>query len=253
MAASVGRGRRWRTRRFRPGSASHGSRCSILDGLLDQATPLGDASKVAAVWPDATFIRVTNSNHVTAQADFLHCVSVITRRYLNTGTTGDTACARRVPAQYVVPAFPKTVEHAPEAAPAGGADHSTKLDRQAAWVATETVGEAFEHWYETGGTGHGLYGGSVKARGGYYSYGPLVLRFHSARFVTDLAVSGTATWDRASSVLHATLTFAGPDGLSGRLRISWSTAEKAATAKEKGTIDKRSVTLEMPATYSAHG
>lgn len=227
----------------------------VLDGLLDQATPLGDARRVAAAWPDATFIRVASSNHVTAQVDFLQCVSVITRRYLATGTAGDTSCAGRVPAQYVVPAFPKNVEHAPEAVPAGRADHSTKLDRQTAWITTETIGDALERWYNllAGGPGHGLYGGSFDVTGGYYSYGPLVLRFHSTRFVPDLAVSGTATWDRTSSVLHATLTVAGRHGLSGHLRIEWSTDQQAATATEKGTIDKRSVTLKMPATYSAHG
>ena len=227
----------------------------VLDGMLDQATPLGDASRVAAAWPDATFVRVANSNHVTAQVDFFHCVSVITRRYLATGTAGETSCAGRVPAQYVVPAFPTSVEHAPEAVPAGRADHSTRLDQQTAWVTAETVGDALERWYNllAGGPGHGLYGGSFDVTGGYYSYGPLVLHFHSTRFVSDLAVSGTARWDRTSSALHATLTLAGPHGLSGHLGIEWSTDENAATATEKGTIDKASVTLKMPATYSAHG
>jgi pimeloyl-ACP methyl ester carboxylesterase len=227
----------------------------VLDGLLDQATPLGDARRVAAAWPDATFVRVTNSNHITAQVDFLHCVSVITRRYLATGTAGDTSCAERVPAEYVVPAFPKSVAHAPQAEPAGRANHSTKLDRQIAWVTTETVGDALERWYSllAGGRGYGLYGGSFDVSGGYYSYGPLVLRFRLARFVPDLAVSGTATWDRTSSMLHATLTVVGPHGLSGHLRIEWSTDQQAPIATEKGAIDKRSVTLKMPATYSAHG
>ncbi|MBV8735408.1 MAG: alpha/beta fold hydrolase [Solirubrobacterales bacterium] len=227
----------------------------VLDGLLDQATPLGDASRVAAAWPDATFVPVANSNHITAQVDFLHCVSVITRRYLATGRAGDTSCAGRVPAQYVVPRFPTSVQHAPEAVPAGPADHSTRLGRQTAWVATETVGDALERWYNllAGGPGYGLYGGSFGVSGGYYAYGPLVLRFHSTRFVPDLAVSGTATWDRKASVLRARLTVAGPHGLSGRLRIEWSTDEKRATATEELTIDKRSVTLEMPAAYSAHG
>jgi pimeloyl-ACP methyl ester carboxylesterase len=227
----------------------------VLDGLLDQATPLGDASRAAAAWPDATFLRVANSNHVTAQADFLQCVSVITRRFLDRGTAGDASCAGRVPAQYVVPAFPTSLEHAPEAVRAGMADHSTKLDRQTAWVTTETIGDALERWYNllAGGTGHGLYGGSFDVTGGYYSHRPLVLRLHSTRFVPDLAVSGTATWDRKSSVLQAKLTVVGPHGLRGHLRIRWSTNKKAATATEKGTIDNRRVTLKMPATYSAHG
>ena len=85
--------------------------------------------------------------------------------------------------------------HAPQAAPAGTSDHSTKLDRQAAWVATETIGDALERWFNllAGGPGHGLYRGSFNVSGGYYSYGPLVLRFKSARFVPNLNVSGTAT------------------------------------------------------------
>lgn len=225
----------------------------VLDGLLDQATPLADAKRVAAAWPDATFIRVANTNHISAQVDFLHCVSVFTRRFLAKRTAGNTSCAGRVPAQYVVPAFPQSVQRAPQAVRAGRADHSTKLDRQIAWVATETVGDALERWYNLGRPGHGLYGGSVDATGGYYSYGPLVLRFHSTRFVPDLAVSGRASWNRTSSMLQATLTVAGPRGLSGHLRIQWSTNEQAATAKENGTVDRRSVTLTMPATYSAHG
>jgi TAP-like protein len=227
----------------------------VLDGLFDQATPLGDARRVAAAWPDATFVPVANSNHITAQVDFLGCVSVIARQFLATGNAGDSSCAGRVPAQYVVPAFPTSVQQAPEALSAGPADHSTKLDRQAAWVATQTIGDALERWYNllAGGPGYGLYGGSFDVSGGYYSYGPLVLSFHSTRFVPDLAVSGTATWNRTSSVLEATLTVAGPHGLTGTLRIEWSTDEQTATATESGTIDKRSVTLEMPATYSAHG
>jgi pimeloyl-ACP methyl ester carboxylesterase len=227
----------------------------VLDGRLDQATPLGDASRAAAAWPDATLIRVANSNHVTAQADFLHCVSGITRRFLASRTARDASCAMRVPAQYVVPAFPTNVEHAPEASPAGHADHSIELDRRVAWVTAETVGDALERWYNLlpGSQGYGLYGGVFEVSGGYYAYRPLVLHFHSTRFVPDLAVSGTATWDRRSSMLKATLTVAGPHGLRGRLRLKWSTDEQAATAEEKGAIDERGVTLKMPAVFFAHG
>jgi len=128
----------------------------VLDGLLDQATPLGDASKVARAWPDATFVRVANSNHITAQADFLHCVSVIVRQFLGTRSAGNTSCAHHVPAQYVVPAFPASVRHAPQAVPAGTSGHSTTLGRQAAWAATETIGDALERWYNllAGGPGY---------------------------------------------------------------------------------------------------
>jgi pimeloyl-ACP methyl ester carboxylesterase len=226
----------------------------VLDGLLDQATPLGDASKVARAWPDATFVRVANSNHITGQADFLHCVSGIVRRFLATRSAGATSCARHVPAQYVVPAFPASVGRAPQARSLGASDHSAKLDRQAAWAATETIGDALERWYNlTGGAGHGLYGGSFTVSGGYYSYGPLVLHFTSDRFVPNLNVSGTATWNRTSSVLTAALSLTGPHGLKGNLDIRWSTAEAKAIAREHGSICGHRVRLRMPAPFSAHG
>ena len=130
---------------FPPRSTSRAFRCSSSTACSirrpSSATPPG--------WRRpgrSTFVRVANSNHVTAQADFLHCVSVITRRYLNRRAAGDTGCARRVPAQYVVPAFPKSLARAPEADPAGREDDSTKLDRQTAWVTAETVGDALERW-----------------------------------------------------------------------------------------------------------
>jgi pimeloyl-ACP methyl ester carboxylesterase len=227
----------------------------VLDGLLDQATPLGDATKVARAWPDATFVRVANSNHITAQADFLHCVSVIVRQFLGTRSAGNTSCARHVPAQYVVPAFPTSVRTAPQAVPAGTSDHSTMLGRQAAWAATETIGDALERWYNllAGAPGYGLYGGSFTVSGAYYSYGPLVLHFKSARFVPNLNVSGTATWNRASSLLTAMLRLTGPHGLKGDLQIAWPTSEAGAIASEGGTIGGHSVVLEMPAPFSAHG
>lgn len=133
---------------------------------------------------------------------------------------------------------------APQAVSADTSDHSTKLGRQAAWVAAETIGDALERWFNlTGGPGYGLYRGSFKVSGGYYSYGPLVLRFKSACFVPNLKVSGTATWNRASSLLTAKLSLTGPHGLKGELRIEWSTSQAGAIAREVGTIGGHSVAL----------
>jgi pimeloyl-ACP methyl ester carboxylesterase len=240
---------------FPPGTRFPRIPVLVLDGLLDQATPLGDASKVAGAWPNATFVRVANSNHITAQVDFLRCVSVIVRKFLGTRSAGNTSCAHRVPAQYVVPAFPASVSNAPQAVSAGSSDHSTVLDRQAAWVATETIGDALERWFNLlgGGHGYGLYGGLFKVSGAYYSYGPLVLTFKSARFVPNLNVSGTAQWSRASSLLKAKLNLTGPHGLKGNLQIEWPTNETGAIASEGGTIGGQSVALKMPAPFFAHG
>ncbi len=154
------------------------------------------------------------------------------RQFLATLSAGSTSCALHVPAQYVVPAFPTSVGRAPQAISSGASDHSSKLDRQAAWAATETIGDALERWFNLlGGPGYGLYGGSFKVSGAYYSYDPLVLRFKLARFVPNLNVAGTAMWNRTTSLLKATLSLTGPHGPTGNCRSR----------------------LQMPAPFSAHG
>jgi hypothetical protein len=80
-----------------------------------------------------------------------------------------------------------------------------------------------------------------------------VLRFKSACFVPNLKVSGTAKWNRASSLLTAKLSLTGPHGLKGNLQVEWSTSQPRATAREAGTISGHSVALKMPAPFSAHG
>ncbi len=129
------------------------------------------------------------------------------------------------------------------------------LGRRAAWVATETIGDALERWFNLlgAGPGYGLYGGSFTVSGGYYSYGTLVLHFKSARFVPNLNVSGTAKWNRATSLLQAKLNLTGPGALRGNLEITWRTNQAGAIAREMGTIGGHNVALKMPAPFSAHG
>lgn len=66
-------------------------------------------------------------------------------------------------------------------------------------------------------------------------------------------VSGTATWNRATSLLKAKLNLTGPDALKGDLKIAWPTNQAGAIAKERGTIGGHNVALKMPAPFSAHG
>ena len=79
-----------------------------------------------------------------------------------------------------------------------------------------------------------------------------MLRFTSTRFVPNLDVSGTAKWNRMSSLLKAKLSLTGPRGLKGSLQIEWLTNETGAIASEDGAIGGQSVALEMPAPFSAH-
>jgi pimeloyl-ACP methyl ester carboxylesterase len=227
----------------------------VTNGEFDQATPAADARKVARHWPNATFVVVRNTEHITALADFQGCASGYVRRFLQTLDAGDTSCARAMPPVNVVSRFPVRLRGAPMASPDGAGDESTGDDRRAAWVATQTLGDALSRWYNAmyGTKGHGMRGGSYTTAGAYYGYAPLTIDFHDTRFVRDLAVRGTMMWNRRSYVAHATLRVTGPAGLEGAIDVTFPTNATGAVAHVRGTIDGHTVRLALPAPWAPQG
>ena len=218
----------------------------VLNGDLDVITPLGDAARAAALFPNSTYVIVRNVGHVTALADYPGCAAGIVRRFIDTLSAGDTSCAERVPEIHVVPDFPRRTDGAPAAESRGRRDRSRPLDRSAAWGAAWATGDALARWWLMGGSsGLGLRGGSFTAAGDYLAYTPLRLRLRGVRFVDDLAVSGDVEWDRRASRVSARLRVAGP--VSGRLRVRWRLDRARAVARISGTLGGRDVRLRMPA------
>ena len=207
----------------------------VLDGEFDQATPVADARNAAAAWPDSTYVRVANTAHISALGDYQGCATGIVRRFLARLAAGDTSCAGRMPPVEVA-RFPAALSSAPAAHALPG-DRSTGAGRRGAWVAGATVGDAFARWYNLmfGTVGHGLRGGTYTIAGGYYSHRPLVIRLRGDRFITDLAASGTATWNRSALRLRAVLTLRGPAAASGRIVIAFPTNRRGARAIVTGS------------------
>lgn len=234
---------------FPPGARPH-IPVLVLDGEFDQATPVADARRAAAAWPDSTYVQARNTNHVSALADFQGCASGIVRRFIAGLTAANTSCAGRVPAVEVA-RFPSVLEAAPLARALAG-DGSTPAAHRAAWVAGAVVGDAFTRWYNLmfGVDGHGLRGGRFTVVGGYYSMRPLRIRFHSDRFVSDLAVSGLARWDRSAHRMRATLTVAGPRGASGRIVLAFSTAPGGGSAVAAGTLGGSRLHVVFPVPWT---
>lgn len=227
----------------------------VLDGQLDQATPLGDALAVARYFPNSTFVETMNTNHISALDDFQGCATAIVRRFLTTLQAGDTACAIGISPVYVVPRFPVDLSGALQAKPAGPDDHSTPADRRAAWVAAQTIGDAFSRWYNLmyGSTGVGLYGGTYDVAGPFLSHRPLTISFAGTRFVSNMALSGTVTWDRKSLVVSGRVEVSGPNGLGGSLDLSFPTNRRDGRALFRGTMNGRTVDLETAVPWGPHG
>jgi hypothetical protein len=108
------------------------------------------------------------------------------------------------------------------------------------------AGDALARWVLMyGARGHGLRGGGFVASGDYYSFEPVGLRLRRARFVSDLGVSGTLTWDRRALRVRGRLRLSGAH--TGMLSISWPTRAARAEASLRGTLGGRPVRLRTPA------
>jgi pimeloyl-ACP methyl ester carboxylesterase len=217
----------------------------VLNGDLDVITPMSDAARAAALFPNATLVPVGNAAHVTALADFDDCAARIVRDFIRARAVGDTGCASRLAELHLVPAFPRTTAAAPAATRAAG-DRSNAGDRRAGWAAAHTVADAMSRWWLMYGyDGRGLRGGKFETGGDYYAFHPVTFRFAKTRFVRDLPVSGRAAWNRRTLRMTARVKVAG--ARSGRLRIAWATGVRDAAATVRGTLGGRSVRLTMPA------
>jgi pimeloyl-ACP methyl ester carboxylesterase len=223
----------------------------IFDGQFDQATPVFDALKVVRSWPNDTFVEVSNSNHVTADYDFQDCTSAILQRFIQTLTTGDTACATDMPPVTIVPEFPVHLADAP-AARATGDGTQAPTGRQAAWVTAQTVGDALARWFNLSyGNGYGLYGGTFKAHGTYMASGPITLSLHDCRFVKDLTVSGSVTWNRTTKVVDASVQVEGPKRVRGSFSVHWQTGidDWSSPATVSGVFDGQPVDVDLSAPW----
>lgn len=204
----------------------------VINGDLDTLTPSSDAARAANLFPNSTYVHVRNSGHVLALADFNGCVSGIVHRFLNTLSAGDTSCASRVQEIHTVPAFPVRL--------AGVAKPTVKA--KAAWVAGEVTADAFARWWLMYGyNGHGLRGGTFTSAGPYLSQRPVTISMRGLKFVSDLAVSGTAVWNRVALTITGRVTLKG--AASGRLTVRWPTNVANAKAHITGVVDGQSVDL----------
>ena len=228
-----------------PGAAYPAVPVLVLNGDLDVITPMSDAARAAALFPNATLVPVGNAVHVTALADFDDCAARIVRDFLRSHVVGDTSCASELAELHVVPAFPRMTAAAPAATRAAG-DASNAGDRRAGWTAAHTVADALSRWWLMYGLrGHGLRGGTFRTGGEYYGTDPVTFRLRGVRFTRDLAVSGRAAWDRKALRMTGRVRLSG--ARTGRLRIAWATGERAATATVRGKLGGRAVRLTLPA------
>jgi pimeloyl-ACP methyl ester carboxylesterase len=212
----------------------------ILNGDLDNITPLADARVVASRFPDSTLVVMQNSGHVTALEDQNDCASTIYEHFVRDLTAGDTGCASRTPEVRVVPSFPLTLAGVAPALPSPG-DGSTLTDRRAAAAAAAAVADVLQRWWaNVSGAGVGLRGGTWSYSGGNVT----TFVLHGVAFVPGVPVTGSVVWNYTTGKVRAAVTVR-TAGQVERLRMAWSLQVRAARARIDGTAAGRTLRLHM--------
>ena len=212
----------------------------ILNGDLDNITPLADARVVASRFPESTLVVMQNSGHVTALLDQNDCASVLYERFVSDLSPGDTSCARRTPEVRVVPRFPLSLSGMAPALPSPG-DQSTLRDRRIAAASAAAVADVLQRWWAN------LSGSGVGLRGGAWSYSGANLTtfaLHNVAFVPGVKVSGTVHWNYSTGRVRATVVTR-TGGMVERLRMAWSLQVRAARGRLVGSEGGRALHLHM--------
>jgi pimeloyl-ACP methyl ester carboxylesterase len=214
----------------------------VLNGDVDNITPLEDARVVASRFPNSHLVVIQNDVHVTALEDNFDCPKNIYAHFVQTLAPGDTSCARRTPEVRVVDAFPLHVSGvAPATATAG--DSSTLLERRVAAAAAGSVADALQRWWDNySGFDHGLRGGTWTYSG---SGDVTTFHLHGAAFVPGVGVSGNVRWSYSHGWVRGTVTVSGPGAVHERLHLSWSQQVRRAGALLRGTAGGHPLRLRM--------
>jgi pimeloyl-ACP methyl ester carboxylesterase len=208
----------------------------IISGELDNITTPADGAAVAGAFKHGTQIRIANSFHVNALPRARSaCGAQLVRRFIETLSVGDAACAAHVPPLRLVPRF---AVHAAEleaaiATPGNRAD-AAKLQwvSAAVWTAGDVLARVGGN---STGRGVGLRGGSFRIENGPST---LHVALNQVRWTGDLAVSGTIDKPLGrTGAVRASLHLAGADGLSGDLTVAWMEGIVGASASVLGTLD----------------
>jgi pimeloyl-ACP methyl ester carboxylesterase len=205
----------------------------VLSGDLDSITSVIDANETAAQFPNAVHVIVPNLGHVVTDGDEIHCTLDIVHRFVTNLDPGNTDCVQKVRPVRTVPLFAVLAnELTPLTALMG--DETSDAQRRIAAAGLETVGDVIARYYVTF---HYVDSG---LRGGRFTYAPSEtgydFKLTSLQWTTDIAVSGTVSWDQTSNIISARVTLESNGTPVGNLRIRWNDADINAIATVTGTI-----------------
>jgi pimeloyl-ACP methyl ester carboxylesterase len=221
----------------------------VLAGDIDDQLPAAANKSVADLFPNSTFVAVTNSRHETT--GWTQCGRSLANQMIETLTPGDTSCATTP--EYYWPAlgrFPIRATYARPATPdKSGTNRIGESERKVVGVSVATAVDALQRTLINGfGTGVGLRSGTFSTD--FSSDGSsAIVTLNNCAFSEDVIVNGTVSWAAFFDFsLTATLTVSGPGTAGGTLQVSgvWNGFGPIGYFQVTGSLGGKTVAVLVP-------
>ena len=227
----------------------------VFSGDMDRRVPLEVTTKVAALYPDAVFVRVAEAGHVSIS--WSSCAARLASDFIETLTVGDTSCAGTP--DVVWPAVGRFPLRAQDAVPAvvdtTGGNQIGADERKVVTAAVAAATDAMQRSILGSGSGVGLRGGTFSTDYGDFTTWTLTLA--NCAFAQDVIVSGTAVWSPSSPALlgfpgdasftaDLTVTGAGTQGGTLHVQGTWQAQGPVGYFKVTGTLGGKTVAVVVP-------
>ncbi len=216
----------------------------LLSGDMDDVVPSSEVVKVAALFPESTFVSVAGSGHVTVS--WSTCAVTLASQFVETTRVGNTACTQTP--QTVFPAVGRFPLFAREATPAmvdpTNGNQVGVRERKAVTVSVAAAIDALQRTTIGSGSDHCLRAGTFTTV--YGSNGQTTM-LRDCSFSSDVAVTGFVTW-RADNTLVADLRLHGEGTASGAIHVigSWLAPGRVGCFKVTGELGGLKVALLVP-------
>jgi len=217
----------------------------VLGGDMDTLVPMEEVRKVAALFPQSTFVTVAEAGHVTF--GWSQCSANLQSQFLETQQVGDTRCAETP--ETVWPALGRFPLIAADARPAevdpAGANEIGVPERKVVTVAVATVIDALKRSTLGSGNGLGLRAGAFQST--VDANGNQITSLGNCSFATDVIVNGTVTWGSDMSLV-ADLTVSGSGTAEGALHIAgaFEAPGPVGSFKISGELGGRKLAVLVP-------
>ena len=217
----------------------------VLSGQMDYRVPMEEVAKVAALFPESTFVTVAEAGHETVW--WTHCAKNLASNFIVTLTVGDTTCTQTP--ETVWPAIGRFPLVANEARPAtddgSGQNQIGPAEKKVVSVAVATAVDAVQRSMIGAGNGVGLRAGTFSTDYGDGSVWTTTLT--NCAFATDVIVNGTVTWN-FDGALVAELTVSGSGTAGGTLHVfgTWQAPGPVGNFSVTGTLGTKAVAVLVP-------